>query len=509
MSKHLHLHSDPTVRAFVEAHAPRCAAVTVTGTQLLREQIILAALLAFFCYDWKLFIAAGLFALSAMYVLIIAYRLLTVLISLAFRPEMRVSKEEIAALNDEDLPVYTILVPLYKEANIARKLIRALNRLDYPPEKLDVKLLLEQDDTATIRACRRIEMLARLDVIVVADAKPKTKPKACNHGLRYAEGEYVVIYDAEDRPEPDQLKKAVAAFAKVPERVICLQAKLNYYNAFQNILTRWFTLEYSAWFDLYLPGLHALDVPIPLGGTSNHFRTKVLQELEGWDPYNLTEDCDLGIRLHRYGFRTMTLDSTTWEEANSQIGNWLRQRSRWVKGYIQTHLAHTRSHTAALRELGPKGYLSFLLTVGGLSATLLLNPFFWAVGLVYLGLYGGHALALTPSPWRLIYNDRVSDLPESPLTLWSLFSHVFYWAAVALLAANALFVLVNLIACVKRRLWGLLPLALLSPLYWILISIAAWKGFFQLFSRPFYWEKTTHGLTPKKKRAPAPSGGTS
>ncbi|MCX7935144.1 MAG: hypothetical protein N3A66_07795, partial [Planctomycetota bacterium] len=197
---------------------------------------------------------------------------------------------------------------------------------------------------------------------------------------------------------------------------------------------------------------------------------------------------------------TMILDSTTWEEANSRLGNWLRQRSRWVKGYLQTHFAHTRCHLRALRELGLLGYMSFLFTVGGLSLALLLNPFFWLIGLAYLSLCAGGALGLTPYPWspeigwRMRYSYTVSDLPGAPLTLWSLLSWLFWGISLALALANLFFIAVNLLACARRRLWHLVPEALFSPVYWILISAAGWKGFLQLFSRPFYWEKTKHGL---------------
>ncbi len=489
---------DPTVNAFVQQHGSMCAAQTMTWAQYLRYQLLACGLLLLFFYDWKIFVAALLFACAGFYVIVIGFRLLTVLISLVFRPEVRVSRKKLQKLDDGELPLYTILVPMYREQEVAEKLLRAIGSLDYPLERLDVKVLLEEDDPSTIKACQGIELPACVEIVVVPHSMPKTKPKACNHGLARARGEYLVIYDAEDRPDPDQLKKAVIAFRRVPKNVACLQAKLNYYNPFQNLLTRWFTLEYTAWFDLYLPGLHALGVPIPLGGTSNHFRTDILRKLGGWDPFNLTEDCDLGIRLHHHGWRTMVLDSTTWEEANSRIGNWIRQRSRWVKGYIQTHFVHTRSNLRSLFKLGPRGYCSFLVTVGGLAATLLMNPFFWALGLAYLFLCAGSLVDLTPAPWdmgwQMRYYDRVSDLPGSPFTLWSRLSWLFWGAAVMLSLANVILVIVNILACARRKLWRLLPEALFSPFYWVLISIAAWKGFLQLFSRPFYWEKTIHGL---------------
>jgi len=271
-------------------------------------------------------------------------------------------------------------------------------------------------------------------------------------------------------------------FSRAEKDVACLQAKLNYYNPDQNWLTRFFTLEYTVWFDLFLPGLHLMKVPIPLGGTSNHFRTDVLREIGGWDPFNVAEDCDLGIRLSRLGHRTQIMDSTTWEEANSHLGNWLRQRSRWIKGYIQTHFVHTRNPLRTLRQLGPKGALSFLLTVGGLPLMLLLNPVYWTVAALW-GVF----------QWQLIYTD-FTDASMQAYTIWSKLSWVFFIITLVLVAANLAFIALNILACWRRRLWRMLPFALLSPIYWILISLGAFKGALQLIWKPFYWEKTRHGL---------------
>ena len=489
-------HDDPTVHDFLSRNGDRSAAATLTGWQWIRFHALLLLAAAFYAYDWKMFLAAVLFLAAAFYAFVAGYKLLTLFISVIFRPSVSVSPADLLEFEAQQStwPIYTILLPLYHEPLVAQKLMRAMAAIDYPPDRLDIKLLLEEDDIDTRRRCAEMELPACVEVVVVPHSMPKTKPKACNHGLARAKGEFLVIFDAEDRPDPDQLKKAVCAFRRLPERYACLQAKLNYYNPRQNWLTRFFTLEYTAWFDLFLPGLVSLGVPIPLGGTSNHFRIRAIQKAGGWDPFNLTEDCDLGIRLHEMGFRTHVLESTTWEEANAQLGNWIRQRSRWVKGYFQTHLAHTRSHAKAIWRLGPAGYASFLATVGGLSLSLLLNPFFWAAGLVFLGLWGGSVFGLTPEPWQLRYNDTVGDLPGAPLTFWSRLSWWFWYAAVALAWANIAFILTNVFAAIRRRYWNMLFYAFLSPLYWVLISLAAWKGFLQLFTRPFYWEKTKHGL---------------
>ncbi|MBI4425313.1 MAG: glycosyltransferase, partial [Elusimicrobia bacterium] len=188
------------------------------------------------------------------------------------------------------LPVYTVLLPLYREANVLPRLLRSIERLDYPPDRLDVKLLIEADDSETARAAAGLEPRDWLEIVRVPQGSPKTKPRACNAGLARARGELVVVFDAEDRPEPAQLRMSVAAFSGLPPGVACLQAKLNCYNARRNALTRLFTLEYTAWFDLFLPGLYALGGPVPLGGSSNHFKTSALKALGGWDPFNVTED---------------------------------------------------------------------------------------------------------------------------------------------------------------------------------------------------------------------------
>jgi cellulose synthase/poly-beta-1,6-N-acetylglucosamine synthase-like glycosyltransferase len=383
--------------------------------------------------------------------------------------ELPVSDEEVEALDERTLPVYTILVPLYREANVVGRLVEAIARLDYPRSKLDVKLIVEEDDFETTEALRRADLPPHFKLVVVPDALPKTKPKACNYGLIQAEGRYVVIYDAEDRPEPDQLKKAVIAFSKAEERIVCIQCKLNYYNRNQNVLTRWFTTEYSSWFDLFMPGLDAADSPIPLGGTSNHLDRQKLIEVGAWDPFNVTEDADLGIRLHKAGYKTAIVDSTTFEEANSDLYNWIRQRSRWVKGYIQTWLVHMRHPLRLRRQIGWRSFVSFQFVVAGTFVGFLLNPFYWALTTLWLATSAGFIRSLFPG-------------------------FVYYAAALGLFVGNFVFTYVNVAGSLRRGYHDLVKWALLSPLYWALMSIGAWKGFLQLFYRPFYWEKTVHGL---------------
>ena len=315
-------------------------------------------------------------------------------------------------------------------------------------------------------------MTARhIEIVRVPYSEPRTKPKALNYGLARARGRLVTIYDAEDRPEPLQLRRAAVAFRRAEPMLACLQAKLLYYNPGQNSITRWFTVEYAMWFGQLLPGLMSESAPIPLGGTSNHFRRPVLDAVGGWDPYNVTEDADLGIRLHRLGYRTGVLDSVTYEEANSDFVNWVKQRSRWYKGYLQTWLIHMRHPRRLMAEVGFRGFLQFNLFVGGTPMLAILNPIFWALTAIwFLG---------TP------------ELVEHLFPAW-----LYYVSLVSLVFGNLAFLFANVIAARQSARPELVFAALLSPLYWVMMSIAALKALVQLVVAPSYWEKTVHGLGP-------------
>ncbi len=374
-------------------------------------------------------------------------------------------------------PAYTILVPLYREESAVTGLMAHLRLMDYPADKLRILLLVEADDEQTSDAVARAGVTPPFEVVSIPVSLPRTKPKACNIGLRRAEGTYLVIYDAEDRPEIDQLRKAALLFSTAPEEVVCLQACLNYYNRDRNALTRFFAMEYSAWFDFCLPGLHRLDAPIPLGGTSNHFRLSALKALRGWDPHNVTEDCDLGIRLYSRGLRTELLDSTTWEEATFRVLPWIRQRSRWVKGYLQTYLVHLREHRALRRDWGLARVAHFHFLFGAGCLCLLMNPFYWAVTLLW-------------------FSNGAATIREF-FPLWIMVPALF-----SFLAGNAAFVLSAMLGCLRRGYYHMLPQCLLVPFYWVLMSIGAWRGALQLITRPFYWEKTPHEGTAAAGEAP-------
>jgi cellulose synthase/poly-beta-1,6-N-acetylglucosamine synthase-like glycosyltransferase len=370
---------------------------------------------------------------------------------------------------DKDLPSYTVLVPLFHEADVVEPLLVHLSRLDYPSHLLEVLFLCEADDDETLTRLRSLPMPPDWRVIVCAPGVPRTKPRACNIGLAEAHGRHVVIYDAEDRPELDQLRKAAAMFASAPQTTTCLQARLDYHNHDRNWLTRFFTLEYNFWFDLLLPALVRHDLPIPLGGTSNHFRTEVLRELGGWDPYNVTEDADLGLRLYVAGYRTEMLPSLTQEEACARVRPWVRQRTRWLKGYLQTWAVGARSN-AVWKRGGWRGGLTMHLLVGGTPIVNVINPLFWAANIYYAITRDQRILALFPRP-------------------------LLYAAVFVFLTGNFLFVYTNFLGLVHRERWHLLSAVLLTPFYWLLMSVAAVRAFGQLVTNPHLWEKTPHGLT--------------
>lgn len=409
--------------------------------------------------------------LSSVYFIDVFFNLGLVLKSLKTPPEIESTEAELRAIPDVELPTYSILCPLYKEAHMLPGFVAAIEKLHWPHEKLDVLLLLEENDPETVAAARAMKLPAYVRIIVVPHSEPKTKPKACNYGLSLARGEYTVIYDAEDIPDPWQLRKAYLGFKKSGPEVKCLQAKLNYFNPEDNLLTRFFTAEYSLWFDIILVGLQSINTSIPLGGTSNHFRTRDLIELEGWDPFNVTEDCDLGVRIFQRGARTAIIDSVTLEEANGHVRNWLRQRSRWIKGYMQTYLVHMRHPLTFLRQNGIHALL-FQLIVGAKLSFLFINPILWLTTIAYFALYS-----------------YVGPTIEALYPTW-----IFYMAAISLVFGNFFYLYYYMVGCAKRHHWPLIKYVFFVPLYWILGSTAAYVALYELLVKPHYWQKTVHGL---------------
>ncbi len=380
--------------------------------------------------------------------------------------------EDIEVHADTHWPTYTIFCPLYKESEVLQQFIQAIEDLDYPKEKIQVILLLEEDDTETLNRIHTISLPSFFEIRIPPPSFPKTKPKALNFGLQYAKGEYCVVYDAEDIPDKTQLKKVVLAFRKAGEKVKCIQAKLNFYNPFQNILTRVFTAEYSLWFDLVLTGLQSTHSPIPLGGTSNHFKTKELRQIRGWDSFNVTEDCDLGLRLAKNGYETAIVNSTTLEEANSDIPNWFSQRGRWIKGYIQTYLVHARNPINFIKTATLKQFLAFQLVVGGKVMSLFINPLMWTITLLYFLLrpFVGHTIEkFFPGP-------------------------ILYLGVLCLVFGNFLYLYYYMVGCAKRGQYSLIKYAFLVPFYWLAMSISGWNALYKILTQPHYWAKTHHGF---------------
>ncbi|NIX78175.1 glycosyltransferase family 2 protein [Microvirga terricola] len=369
-------------------------------------------------------------------------------------------------VDDADLPVYRIIAALYREKNVAAKLVAALMRLDYPRAKLDVKLVLEADDKETLNALTATGLPGFMEIIIAPPGYPRTKPRALNVALSLARGAFTVIYDAEDVPESGQLRLAVASFAAQPPDVVCLQARLTIDNTDDSWLTRLFTIEYAALFDVLNPGLAEIGCPITLGGTSNHFRTATLKELGGWDAWNVTEDADLGIRLARFGYRVADLPSSTWEEAPSTLKAWMHQRTRWMKGYMQTCISHSRRPHQTLSELGLWRFYGAVVVTLGTVLSALGYPFFTAAFL----------LLSTSVP------------TDSIASAWLAGSRTLFVLGALAMVAPAL------LALRRRGLIQLAPWVLALPAYYLLVSVACWRGLWDLVFRPFWWSKTFHGL---------------
>ena len=355
---------------------------------------------------------------------------------------------------------------------MVRQLSAAMRALDYPPEKLDLRFLVEARSLATVAAVMDELGDPRFEMVLIPDSPPRTKPKALNYALPFVSGEHVVVYDAEDIPEPGQLRLAASTFALRPE-LDCLQAELVIDNASENWLTALFAGEYAGQFGLMLPLLARLDLPMPLGGTSNHFRVSALREIGGWDPFNVTEDADLGVRLARRQLRTETFPSRTAEEAPVATAAWLKQRTRWMKGWMQTFIVHNRRPREFLREVGWRGFVGFQIYVGSMIASAPLHSAFVASFLVS------------------------QFFPRGPLDVWDAAS----WCVFAL-GYGGPFALV-IAGLVRLKRFDLLAAQLLLPVYWLLHSVASVRALGELLTRPYFWAKTEHGRTRVRRRVSA------
>ena len=369
----------------------------------------------------------------------------------------------------EGLPVISVLVPLLKEREIAGKLVQRLARLDYPRELLDILLVVEEDDTITQGAIEATRLPPWMRQIVVPRGPVQTKPRALNFALGFCRGTVVGVYDAEDAPAPDQLRLVAARFGAAPPEVACLQGVLDFYNARDNWLSRCFAVEYATWFRVVLPGLSRMGLAVPLGGTTLFFRRNALEALGGWDAHNVTEDADLGFRLARAGLRTELIDTVTEEEATCQPVRWVRQRSRWLKGYAMTWAVHMRDPARLWRELGPWQFTGFQLLFLGTLSQFVLAPVLWSFWLLVFGL--PHPLAgLVPPPVMLGLTGVfvLTELLTITVSAWAVATPTHRW---------------------------LVPWAPTLHVYFPLGALAAYKGLWEMLWRPFYWDKTPHGLT--------------
>ncbi|MEO1041275.1 MAG: glycosyltransferase [Pseudomonadota bacterium] len=369
--------------------------------------------------------------------------------------------QETAATHDpigSAVPMVTILCPLYREAASVNRLVASILRTNYPHDRLEILILLEEDDDETEASLGLCASMVR--VIRIPPGGPRTKPNALNHGLEQSNGSIIGIYDAEDRPEPDQLRKVVAALGGGDPKLACVQALLNYYNRSDSIITRLFCLEYALQFDWFLRGLDFLDLPLPLGGTSNFVTRQALLSVGGWDAHNVTEDADLGFRLYSAGFRTKTIDSTTYEEATDTPRRWIQQRSRWLKGYLQTYLVQLR------RRQSWRASVVLHFAIGGVVINALINPWMWMAFVVWATTGASHLSPLFAGI-------------ETPLLL-------------AFFIGNIGTAWLFIMAPTVREWFTLAPSGLLLPVYWVLQSIAAYKALYEFCVRPFYWDKTDH-----------------
>lgn len=408
---------------------------------------------------------------SVVFAMVVALRVFCLL------PNVEMKPHKTETLRDQDLPIYTVLVPLFRETAVLPQLVQALLALNYPIEKLDIKLILEQSDFTMHRAIAALHLPEHFDVVVVPTGTPQTKPRALNYGMQFARGSLVTIFDSEDIPDPQQLRVAASRFAVADTKLACLQAKLTFYNPDENWLTRQFTAEYATLFMMMLPQMAAHGLPLPLGGTSNHFRMSALLAVGGWDPYNVTEDADLGYRLARLGYHCGTLPSLTYEEANTELGNWMAQRRRWLKGFLHTWLVHMRQPWRLAKATGVDGFWVIQAMSIGVVLSALLHPF-W----------------IAHTAWFFLSDEaaRQAAMPGHSIIIALNIAILALGYGAGLLLARAGLHRLGLFH------WWLTLCTM--PIYWMMMAPAAWLGLWDFIRRPHHWHKTRHGLSRLMQR---------
>ena len=452
-----------TMALRAETRVPLVESCRNWGT--LRQALWLAAFVGLIGIGLVLIptVVAAVFTLWAVLTLVATSALKLATLIAATRP----GPPETVAIRIAHPPTVSIIVALYAEARIAPRLVRHLGQLDYPKDKLDVVLAVEVDDHITRSALAQAGLPPWMRIVIVPRGGLKTKPRALNYALDHCRGSIIGIYDAEDRPAPDQITRVVERFYQRGPQVACLQGILDYFNPKTNWMARCFTIEYAGWFRVMLPGLQRLGLPIPLGGTTLFFRRAALEELGAWDAHNVTEDADLGIRLVRHGYRTELIDTVTMEEANCRPLPWIKQRSRWIKGYMMTWAVHMRDPRLLLRQLGWWRFAGFqVLLLGSLSQAVLV-PVLWSFWLKVFGL--PHPVADALPGWAI----------------WALMG-VFIMAEVISLAMG----LIGLSRTQHRLSRWWVPTL---HVYYPLAALASYKALWEMVTKPFYWDKTSHG----------------
>lgn len=486
--------------------------------QVIVGLLLLAAISAYgVLFGPLVFLQTATGAIIAFYALFIGFKLYVSFASV----KSRVPGYRIPSVSDPDLPRYTVLVPVYREGNVIAQLVKALSSIRYPSNKLEIIILLEPDDAETLAAVNSIALPGNFRVLIVPDVGPRTKPKACNAGYERSNGDILVIFDAEDRPDPDQLLRAVGAFRAISDRdpnVGCLQAQLAFWNPRGSWISSFYWAEYVVHFQTVLAGLSRLGLITPLGGTSNHFRMEALdavarangvwrfKDTDGgrsiwgpWDPYNVTEDADLAFRLALAGFSIGMLDSKTYEEAPDTARKARNQRGRWLQGYMQTGLVHTRHPMRSMRRVGPLRYLTFTTFILGTPVSLLLNPIVWGVTVLYIA-------------------SRLAGDPQGPIFIDKLFpAPVYYVGMLVTVVGNLILYFQKLVTPIRRQQethvssqkpgqhplasylsaqeYGLTARLLLTPLWWAFTSFSAYRALRKLLipSQRSHWDKTPHG----------------
>jgi cellulose synthase/poly-beta-1,6-N-acetylglucosamine synthase-like glycosyltransferase len=382
------------------------------------------------------------------------------------------TKYKIYDFDDSNLewPMYSILLPLYREKKkTIENLLSSMKNLNYPKEKIDLKVLVHEGDTETIDAVHSLKnAYIHFEIIEVPKGDVRSKPNTCNFGLARAVGKYLTIYDAEDMPEKYQLKKAVRAFESLPDEYVSLQSALNYFNKKENFLTKCFSVEYSMWYDFTIRAISKLQLFFPLGGNSNHFKTEFLKEIGGWDAYNVTEDADLGVVIGRNGYKVAFFESITEEEAPMSFKAWIKQRTRWMKGFMMTFCTHIAQPHRLYKDLGCKNFIIFFVFIFFSFLSFLLIPFLYVlIFMLYL---------CEDVSWRaFMFNNW--------MVVSSLLTTGIYWVVIA-----------------KNKVKGIFSTSFLFPFYWILHSIASFLALMELITKPFYWDKTEHGLSKFVKK---------